>query len=225
VEHPGKPPRTALIAGATGLIGSSCLRALLGCLEYQQVIALVRRPVLQKHPRLVECVVDFDRLSEREIAQADDVFCTLGTTIKKAGSEAAFRKVDLGYPAALAAWGAAHGARQFLVVSSVGADAGSSNFYLRTKGEMENAVQKEGFSAVHIFRPSVLVGARQERRMGEVVGIKAARLFEFAMVRGLRKYRPIEASVVAGAMVLAAKLGEPGKHVYEYDRIKYLAMG
>lgn len=216
--------RTALIAGATGLIGSSCLRALLDSLEYRQVIALVRRSSLPKHPRLVECVVDFEKLSALEIAPVDDVFCTLGTTIKKAGSQAAFRTVDFEYPLVLAQWGADKGARQFLVVSSVGANAASSNFYLRTKGEMENAVETLGFTAVQIFRPSILMGARPERRLGEAVGIQAARLLEFALAGSLRKYRPIEASTVAVAMVAAAKLAEPGVHIYHYDQIKSLAM-
>jgi uncharacterized protein YbjT (DUF2867 family) len=216
--------RSALIAGATGLIGSSCLRGLLGCLEYEHVIAVVRRPSLPKHPRLIERVIDFDKLSTLEISRVDDVFCALGTTIKKAGSQPAFRKVDLEYPAALAAWAVANGARQFLTVSSVGANASSSNFYLRVKGEMEAAVVAQPFSSVHIFRPSILIGARPEQRFAETMGIKAAQLFEFALV-GLRKYRPIEARTVAAAMLVAAKMAEPGVHVYHYDEIKHLSRG
>jgi len=129
-----------MIAGVTGLVGSHCLRFLLASPEYASVTALVRRSTGIKDPKFHERMVDFDTLSD--LLAADDVFCSLGTTIRKAGSQAEFRKVDFQYPVRLAERTLAGGARQFVVVSSVGANPKSSNFYLRTKGELEEALKQ-----------------------------------------------------------------------------------
>ena len=133
--------RTALIAGATGLIGGACLERLLADSKYRRVIAIVRRPLTVVHPKLESHVTDFDQLETLEPAAIDDVFCALGSTIKKAGSEEAFRKIDLGYPKALCTYAKRCGAVRVALVSSVGADASSSNFYLRVKGETEAAIE------------------------------------------------------------------------------------
>lgn len=217
------PRDTALVAGATGLVGGLCLDALLSSGVYEKVIALTRRPLGREHPRLVETIVDFDKLEELEPFPAADVFCALGTTIAKAGSQHAFLKVDYEYPRILAERAAAAGAGQFLLVSSVGADPKSGNFYLRVKAELEKAVSARPFEAIHIFQPSFLVGSRAELRLGEALGGSAARLGQFAMVGKFRKYRPIEASTVAAAMVNAAREARPGRHVYQYDQIRALA--
>jgi uncharacterized protein YbjT (DUF2867 family) len=210
-------PKSAMIAGVTGLVGSHCLRFLLASPEYASVTALVRRSTGIKDPKFHERMVDFDTLSD--LLAADDVFCSLGTTIRKAGSQAEFRKVDFQYPVRLAERTLAGGARQFVVVSSVGANPKSSNFYLRTKGELEEALKQLRFQAVHIFRPSFLVGQRQESRPGEGIGMVIAESLKFAMLGPLRKYHPIRAEVVAKAMVNAASLGSAGVHVYEYAQI------
>lgn len=214
--------RTALIAGATGLIGGACLERLLADSKYRRVIAIVRRPLTVVHPKLESHVTDFDQLETLEPAAIDDVFCALGSTIKKAGSEEAFRKIDLGYPKALCTYAKRCGAVRVALVSSVGADASSSNFYLRVKGETEAAIEFLGLGSTHIFRPSLLMGARREQRIKEQIAIPIGKVLQFALIGGLRRYRPIEAESVAAAMVAAMKLGSPGTHIYHLDQINSL---
>jgi uncharacterized protein YbjT (DUF2867 family) len=209
----------ALIAGATGLTGGLCLDRLLASRAYESVIALVRRPSGISG----EQIVDFDNLSALEVPANSDVFCALGTTIRKAGSQEHFRRVDLDYPVALAKRAAACRARQFLVMSSAGADASSTNFYLRTKGEMEQSIIGLPFYAVHVFRPSLLLGKRAEFRPGERVGAALSPAMSVLLVGSLRRYRPISAEQVARAMCAAAWAGAEGPQVYEYDGIRALA--
>jgi uncharacterized protein YbjT (DUF2867 family) len=187
------------------------------------VFALVRRPLALKNPKLQQHVIDFDQLDDLELPESSDIFCALGTTIRKAGSRPAFRKVDFEYPKKLAFRGAAFQARQYLLVSSVGANPATGNFYLSVKGETERAVSALPFQAVHIFRPSILVGERSESRPAEKIGIALARAFEFALVGGYRKYRAMPADVLAAAMLSAARHAHPGKHVYHYDEIVALS--
>ncbi len=214
--------RTALIAGATGLVGDHLVRHLLHHQDYQRVIALVRRPLPLQHPKLEVRYVDFARLEPWEVPDAD-VFCALGTTIRKAGSREAFRQVDLELPGRLAACAVRAGASRFLVVSSVGAARDASSFYQRTKGEMEDRVGASGVSAVHLFRPSFLMGDRPERRTWEAFGIALALRARFLLVGSLRKYRPIHGETVARGMISAALGGRAGRFVYHYDEIKALA--
>ncbi|MDX2152368.1 MAG: oxidoreductase [Bryobacteraceae bacterium] len=211
--------RTAMVAGATGLVGNHCLRLLAASPHYAKVVALARRPLQAPPPGVVERSVDFDRLTDGDIEPGADLFSALGTTIRKAGSQAAFRRVDLDYPLALARLAASKGASRLLLVSSVGADPASANFYLRVKGELEHAVQSLPFEAVHIFRPSLLLGERQEIRLGERLAIAAARSLQFGFVAGLRKYHPVLAASVAAAMVRAALRDDRGVHIHHYDEI------
>jgi uncharacterized protein YbjT (DUF2867 family) len=213
------PTRTALVAGATGLVGRQLVGQLLDNPEHVEVVALVRRPLGMTHRKLRELVIDFDRLGELELPRVDDIYCALGTTIKTAGSQEAFRRVDFTYVHELARAGVRAGARQLLVVSSAGADAGSRIFYSRTKGEMEAAVSVEAYESVHIFRPSILVGDRAESRPGERIGIGMMSALSFLMIGPLRKYRPIEAAQVARAMIRTALRGARGVHVYESDEV------
>src|SRR5438093_10887045 len=134
------PQDTALIAGATGLVGSCCLKTLLQSGDYQRVVAFTRRPLAEQHPRLDQIIVDWEKLDEIDPFPVADVFCALGSTIKRAGSQHAFLRVDFDYPRMLAERSSAAGAKQFLLVSSVGADPKSSNFYLRVKAQVEKAV-------------------------------------------------------------------------------------
>jgi uncharacterized protein YbjT (DUF2867 family) len=214
-------PKTALIAGGTGLVGSHCLQLLLASPEYASVTALVRRSTEIKHAKLREQIVDFEKLTN--LPAVDDVYCALGTTIKKAGSQPAFRRVDFEFPLHLGERSLAAGAKQLLLVSSVGANSKSGNFYLRTKGELEDALRQLPLTALHLFRPSFLVGERKEQRTGERLGIMVAEALNFTMVGGLRKYRSIAAEVVAKAMVKARAHGSIGVHIYEYDEIERLA--
>lgn len=211
---PDAAARTVLLAGATGLVGGECLHALLADPTVLRVVALVRRPLGVRDPRLDERIVDFDRLDAAGDAfRVDQVICALGTTIGQAGSQAAFRRVDQEYPLELARLARAHGARHFLLVSSLGADAGSRVFYSRVKGEVEDALQGAGFRSLTIVRPSILLGARQEFRLGEAIG----RLFG-RLIPG--RYRAVHARDVATVLVAAAAQDAPGVRVLESDEIR-----
>lgn len=207
--------KTALIAGASGLVGGHLLRCLLESPAYDRVVALVRRPLSVTHPRLEQRTIDFDQLEQQagEI-RADDLFCCLGTTIKKAGSQAAFRKVDYHYPVALARLAARQGARQYLIVTAMGADPRSSIFYNRVKGEVEEAVKGLGLPAVHIFRPSLLLGERAEHRAREAIASVIAQVVNPLMVGPLRKVRAIPGQTVAEAMHNAAQKELTGTYIY-----------
>lgn len=213
---------TALLAGASGLVGRACLARLLEESAYARVIALVRRPLPDAHPKLEQQVVDFDRLGLEgtEFPAADDVFCCLGTTIKAAGSEAAFRQVDFVYVVSVASLALGRGAKQFLLVSSLGANPKSPIFYSRVKGETEAAIAALPFEGRQVFRPSILVGERTEKRTGERAGIAVMRGVAFAMLGPLRKYRPIAATTVARAMVRVARQAPRGVNIYESDAIE-----
>ncbi len=216
--------RAALLAGATGLIGSHLLDLLLADEAYSRVTALVRRPLDREHEKLDARVVDFDALADiQDPPPVDDVFCCLGSTMKKAGSKAAFRRVDHDYVVAVARLGLAAGARRFLLVSSVGASASSMNFYARTKGETEESVAALGYPALHVFQPSILIGERQENRPGERLGIAMAGALNRLFVGPVRRYRGIAAETVAAAMVGAARSGGEGRRVYLFDDIERLA--
>jgi uncharacterized protein YbjT (DUF2867 family) len=216
--------KTALIAGATGLVGRYCLARLLDEPAYGRVIALVRRPLPQTDTKLEQQVVDFDRLglAGTEFPAADDVFCCLGTTMKTAGSEAAFRQVDFVYVVSLASQALGRGAKQFLLVSSLGANPKSPIFYSRVKGETEAAIAALPFEGRQIFRPSILLGERAEIRTGERAGIAVMRGISFAMLGPLRKYRPIAAATVARAMVRVALQAPRGVNIYQSHAIERL---
>lgn len=216
--------RSALLIGGTGLVGSHCRRYLLKDPAYAQVNLLVRRRTEAEHAKLRQHEIDFDRLDRAsEILQADDVFCCLGTTIKKAGSQAAFRKVDFTYVLQIAALSARNGSKQFLTISSLGANTSSRVFYSRVKGEMEEALAKLSFQAIHIFRPSLLLGDRREVRTGERLAAFGMTIGAIAMVGPWRKYRAIQAASVARAMVRVARRNIKGLHIYESAQIQSIA--
>jgi len=209
--------RTALLVGASGLIGSFLLRRLLDAQAYARVAVWARRPLETSHPRLAVGVVEFDKLEERRV-EAEDVFCCLGTTIRQAGTREAFRRVDHDYPAALARAAARDGARRFLVVSALGANSRSGVFYNRVKGDMEAAVKAAGVPKTSIFRPSLLSGPRAQARPGERIGLVVGNLLGPL----LGTYRPIHGDTVAAAMLKAAIEDLPGR-TYESGEIRALA--
>lgn len=216
--------RTALLAGATGLVGGHLLETLRNENAYQRIIVLTRRPIKLANPRNIDVrFVNFDHLSPADVAGGDDVFCALGTTIKKAGSQPAFRKVDFEAIVNLARATLEAGAKRFTVVSSVGADPKSSNFYLRVKGETEQAIAALGFEAIHLMRPSLLLGTRDESRTGEAFARTIMPTLNWALVGSLSKYRAIPALTVAQAMVHAAQSNITGNHVHEFREIVALA--
>ena len=208
--------RTALVAGATGLVGGALLRQLLARSEYGEIRVLGRRPPALEAGMLRFVASDFTNLGElgAELA-ADDVYCCLGTTLRKAGSRAAFERVDYHMVVDLARAAHKAGARRFLVVSAVGASKASPAFYSRVKARMEAAVSELPFESVQIVRPSLLLGARTELRAGERLGQKLAPLLSPFMVGPLAKYRPVEAAAVAAALVQLAFADVRGTHVHE----------
>ncbi|PYO43128.1 MAG: oxidoreductase [Gemmatimonadetes bacterium] len=217
------PSRTALVAGGSGLVGGHVLRQLLEDPDYDRVTALTRRPLALTHKKLVQRVVDFDRLAEvGDFPRVHDVFCCLGTTIKQAGSQEAFRKVDLAYVVELGRMAVRHRASQFLVVTAVGADPRSRVFYNRVKGEAEEAVRRLQFDAIQIFRPSLLLGSRAQSRPAESIARVLSPLVAWAFLGPLARYRPIKAATVARAMVRIAREAPRGAHVYESDAIRRL---
>jgi uncharacterized protein YbjT (DUF2867 family) len=188
-SHAG-PGKRVLLAGATGLVGGACLRLLAQDGTVAQVHALVRRPLpdgADHRDRVVQHVTDFDALEKHpEWFRCDHVICALGTTMRTAGSSAAFRRVDFEYPLAIAKLALAQGASHFLLVSSMGADIQSANFYYRVKGELEDALCALGYPALTIARPSLLLGERAEWRWGEELGKRVGGLLP-------ARWRPIPA--------------------------------
>jgi uncharacterized protein YbjT (DUF2867 family) len=215
----------AVIAGASGLVGHECLNLLLN--RYDSVTSLVRKPTGRRHLRLIERRIDFDVLDTIEIPNGAHVYSALGSTIKKAGSEAVFRRVDFDYPKMLATRAAAAGGAKFILVSSVASDKSSGNFYLRVKGELEQAIAAMPLEAALFFRPSLLIGDRSliqgEKRPAEVFATAVSRPLSLVLLGPLRKYRAIPAETVAEAMVFAANSDVRGVHVYHYDEMVRLA--
>jgi uncharacterized protein YbjT (DUF2867 family) len=196
---------TAIVAGATGLVGGECLRRLLEEPTYTRVIAVTRRDLgsAARHRKLQQVTVEFDRLEDvSSRLRGDHVFCALGTTIRKAGSQARFRVVDHDYPLRLAELTRQGGARHFSIVSALGASRGSRFFYSRVKGEVEEALREMGWPSLAILRPSVIAGQRAESRPLERLG---ERLLGFAPAT----WRPVAATDIAAAMIATA-LREPG---------------
>lgn len=212
--------KKALIAGATGLIGSHLLHLLLHNETYEQVIAIVRSPLPIKHPKLIEQVVDFDKLEENpSLFAVDDVFCCLGTTIKKAGSQEVMYHIDVDYPYNIATLAQQHGAKQFLLVSAMGASPSSSIFYSRMKGELEQKLSKLPLPSISIIRPALLLGERKEFRLGERLGAVVTKGTAWLMVGALRKYKAIEGKKVAAAMFKISQLNKSGIHIYSNDQL------
>lgn len=205
------------MVGATGLVGGECLRGLAADGGWERITAITRRPLPHDHGGRVNArIVDFDRLERHatELA-ADHVFCALGTTIRKAGSKQRFREVDHDYPMRVARLGLAGGARHFSLVSAIGADPDSRFFYNRVKGELERDLSTLGFPGLAIFRPSILIGHRQERRPAERLG-----LMLLSLVPG--RYHPVHARAVAAAMLIIARQERSGVRVIESEEIREL---
>ena len=215
--------KTALVIGATGLVGEETLKQLLQSASYDKVITLTRRPLDINNPKLENLVVDFDNPEKDSNIKADDVYCAMGTTISKAGSQAAFKRVDFEIPMQVAQQALNNGAAKFILVSSMGADAKSMVFYSRTKGELEQALAALKYKTVLVFRPSILLGNRKEHRTGEAIGRFAAEKLSFIFSGPLAKYKGTPARLLARAMIKKAGENLSGFHIIENDEIFKIA--
>ncbi len=215
--------KTALIIGSSGLTGTHLLKSLLESTIYDKVISFSYRDTKMNHPKLVKHKVDFDKPSEFcHLVKGDDFFCTIGTTIKKAGSKEAFKKVDFTYPKQFAQCAMDNGVSQFLIISSMGADSSSSNFYSKTKGQVEDFLKKSTFETVAIMQPSLLLGDREEFRLAERVGGAVMSAFSFLFVGPLAKYKAIKAETLANAMFKIAQNKSKGYAIYQSDELQEL---
>lgn len=215
-----KTRTTALVTGATGLVGEQLMIQLLSDAGYEKVIAVVRKPLAISHSKLEQLVIDFEDLpTALSGIKADHGFCCLGTTIKVAGSKERQYRIDHDYVTEFAKGCFASGVKRFAVVSSIGADRSSSNFYLRTKGEMEESLKKIPFDGLFVIQPSFLLGHRKEIRTGEKLGIAVMKIVKPLLISGLRKYRGIEAETVAACMIRLVKDAGTGIKTIQYDAI------
>lgn len=206
-----------LLSGATGLVGREVLQMALQVDSISQVVAPTRRP-LPAHPKLLNPLVDFAQLpAAAEWWRAEAAICALGTTMRDAGSQAAFRQVDVDYVLAFARLARASGTPAFALTSSLGADAASRNFYLRTKGEAEQAVRALGFDSLTLVRPSLIGGARAQRRPLERAGMRALQALAPCLPR---RYRVVPAARIAHALLRAALTATPGSTVIDSEALQ-----
>jgi uncharacterized protein YbjT (DUF2867 family) len=216
--------RVVMLAGASGFVGNFALDAMLGSSDVSRVFAVTRRPLGREHPRLANRIVQFERIEPQLKGFTCQVaLCCLGTTLHRAGSQEAFRQVDVDYVMAYARAARAAEANRFVVLSSAGADPGAKNFYLRTKGEMEEALIGLGFPALDILQPSVLLGWRSEMRPLELIARTLMPLVNPFLTGARESYRGIPARTVAAAMVGAARSSRRGVNRYTYGGIESLA--
>ncbi|RXK62673.1 NAD-dependent epimerase/dehydratase family protein [Lacibacter luteus] len=211
--------QTAVVIGATGLVGSALVEQLLNDDAFSRVRILVRRAVNLQHPKLEICITDFSNYEhyQQQLGTGDCIFCCIGTTMAQVkGDKVLYRSIDFDIPVNAARFGKAAGFQQYLLVSAIGANSRSRFFYTRLKGEVEEVIATFGFNSFHIFRPSFLMGNRMQHRTGESIGITLFRMFKFLLPSN---YKGINGTDVANAMLLAAKKKESGLHVYAYSKM------
>ncbi|MEA5426966.1 oxidoreductase [Arcicella lustrica] len=213
--------KTAIIIGATGLVGSTLVKQILDNPNYSKVTLLLRKPLEIQHPKLQQEIVDFDKPDATKI-MGDELFCAMGTTLRKAGSKEAQYKIDCTYPYEFGKIAKANGVKQYILVSSIGSDANSNSFYLRTKGDLEQKIKALDFENFISVRPSFILGDRQEFRLGEKIGIVLAKAISPLLIGSLKKYRGIEAAQIAKAMQVLASKGLTGVHFFESDELQAL---
>lgn len=213
--------KTAIIAGATGLVGSQLLNNLLESNYYDNIIALVRKELPLQSAKLIQVIVDYNNIQSIAVnLKGDDVFCCLGTTIKKAGSQDEFYKVDYQYCLNIAIETYKNGASNFYLISSLGANANSKIFYNSVKGKLENAIKNIGFNSFFMFRPSILLGNRNEFRLGEKIMQILMKSITKIMVGSMKKYAAIESKQVAKAIYwIAITNNKTGTHIISNEQM------
>ncbi|MDF2669237.1 MAG: NAD-dependent epimerase [Paenibacillus sp.] len=216
---------TALIVGASGLIGHELLQLLLQHSGYEKITAVVRTSLDVVHPKLEQRVIDFEQLHAlpEELIRNSDLFCTLGTTMRKAKTKSNFLRVDYEYPMTLGRLAQRYGAAQLLIVTALGADSGSRFFYNQVKGKVEEDLKQLSLPSLRIFQPSLLLGERQEFRLGERISMSLAKRLSFVFAGKLGKYKPVAAAAVAKAMLHEARMRQRGTRTYTSDEIFQLA--
>ena len=212
--------KTAIVFGASGLIGNLLLQKLISDNRYQKIILIVRKSINLEHQKLEEKIIDFNLIEEINSIQADEIYCCIGTTIKKAGSKEAFEAVDLDIPSKIAQLALNNDIQKLFIVSSLGANLHTSNFYLKTKARMEHAVAKNPIDTVIFFRPSLLLGSRKEFRFGELIAKIFMPIIHVFLLGSLKKYRAIKGEVVAQAMINVANSDYEGLHYLESDQVQ-----
>lgn len=215
----------AVVLGATGMIGELLVQQLSTDDRFESVQLLVRRSIPAIHPKITVTVVNFDDPKEpgKSLGHGDVIFCALGTTKAKVkGDKAAYRKVDFEIPLEVGKQGLLNGFTQYVLVSAVGADPKAGNFYTKLKGEIEEALKTLGYPALHIFRPSLLMGKRKEHRTGEKMAQLIMPIFSVILIGKLKRFHPIKGETVARAMIEAASANRKGHHVYHYPDIQRL---
>jgi uncharacterized protein YbjT (DUF2867 family) len=218
--------KTAVVAGSTGLVGNQLIKILAQSLEYEAVIAVVRKGSSIIYDGVFTIEVDYRKLFEfAEALKADDVYCCLGTTMKKAGSKANFYQVDYTYPLELAKIAERNGSDRFSIITASGANSDSMFYYNRVKGDVEKAIMNLNIPNINIFRPSLLLGERNEKRKGEHIGGIIAKMLNPLLQGKLRRYRAIQGADVAKTMYLVNQQNQKGKYVYESDKIQELSQG
>ncbi|RFZ92553.1 NAD-dependent epimerase/dehydratase family protein [Mucilaginibacter conchicola] len=213
----------AIIAGASGLIGSKLLDILLQKAQYSEVLVLVRRELPLSHPKLAQLVIDFDDLDNYAAAiTGHAIFSCLGTTKGQTPDKAEYRKIDHDYPVKLAQLAKQNGVKQFHLISAVGANKNASNSYLKLKGEVEDDVEKVGIPVLHIYEPSMLVGERKEKRLAETIINGIFKVIDPLLVGGLKKYQSIKAPQLAWAMYKLSLDDAEGTFIHTTDKIKQI---
>ncbi len=216
--------KTAILLGASGLVGNQLLTLLLNSPAYTQVILFNRKVSSLNHPKIKEFVVDFSQpQTYLNAIKGNVIFCCIGSTKTKTPNPADYRKVDYDIPLLFAQEGYKNGVQAFHLVSSLGANINASNSYLKLKGEVEDAIKKVNLNSLYIYQPSFLMGKRQEDRGLEKLTSFFIKLINPLLVGGLKKYRGIQAQTVALAMLNTSLIGTIGIHTYTSDKIKNLA--
>ncbi|MBT4337171.1 MAG: NAD(P)H-binding protein [Bacteroidetes bacterium] len=210
---------TAIVFGSTGLVGTELLNLLIDDNYWTKAEVFLRQALPITSPKIIQHVTNFDQIDKyAHLIKGDVIFICLGTTIKTAGSQDAFRYVDYELPVKVATLAHENGVKRLVLISSLGANSNSSNFYLRTKGEVEEKIKTIGFSHYYFLRPSLLLGSRREKRFGEKLGKVFMQTFKIALRGKLRKYRGVQASDVAKAMNIVIQKGL-NENIIESEKI------